>query len=353
MDASGISTGANWKDTLGGKLATAPVLVPVFSPRYFTREECGREIQVFLERKRLFSNSNPGLQMPACIIPVIWEWENLTIHPTLSGIHYGNANYPPKYETRRYGLRSLADLGKNRDDFKTFTDALGSVINQSLNGGVLLPAIAIDYQGMPNAFASPNPSGAVSGTRSVRFAYVAPSPAEVNAVRTNQTTYSATPRDWRAFDPACSTGIGMLSEAVAVELNLAHDTISIDGTWTSTVDAAQSVNGQVVFVVDSWAAKVPRYDPIFAALDQAKYHTCPVLVPLNDKDEENRGQRSQLLQALCSKLPSRVAAHAAFITDIADEVEYQHKLSRVLAARQSALINSANTPPSTITLPTI
>jgi len=354
MDTDGIPAGADWKETLGGKLAAAPILVPLFSPRYFTREECGREIQAFLERLRLFKQKNPSVATPLCIIPVVWEWENLTIHPALRGIHHGNPNYPQKYTARKSGLRSLADLAKNRDDFKTFCDALGSSINQALNTVPALISMAVDYRTLPNAFDAPNPSTPASGTRSVRFAYLAPRQSELAAVRSNQTTYTQIARDWRAFDPACPTAIGILSESVAAELTLAHDTIPLDAAWSTKVDAAHSANGQVVFVVDSWAAKIARYDPIFTELDQEKYRACPVLVPLNDKDEENGRQRAELLDALSKRLPGRAAARGnAFVADIANEVEYQIQLARVLAARQSELIGAVNPVAGAAALPMI
>jgi FxsC-like protein len=354
MDTDGIPTGANWPQKLGGQLATAPVLVPLFSPRYFTREECGREIQAFLERIRLFEKNNPGAGTPLCIIPVVWEWENLTIHPALRDIHYGNPNYPPKYRERKSGLRVLADLDKNRDHFKTFCDALGSAINLALNAGAALPPIAVDYRTLPNAFESPNPSNPASGTRSVRFAYVAALQSELRTVRRNQTTYSQSARDWRAFDPVCPGGIGILSEGVAAELTLAHDTIPLDEGWSSQVDAAGSANGQVVFIVDSWAARVARFDPIFAELDQEKYRSCPVLVPLNARDEENNRERSELLDALSRKLPGRAAAKGnTFVPGIADEVEYQQQLARILAARQSELIGAATARTGSAPLPMI
>lgn len=342
MDTDGIPTGANWTESLGGKLATAPVLVPLFSPRYFTREECGREIQVFLDRLRLFAQRNPGSNTPHCIIPVIWEWENLTVHPALQATHHDNPGYPPKYRARKAGLRSLADLDKNRDQFKTFCDALGSALNQALNSAVTLPPAMLDYKAVPNAFAAPNPSASTAGPKSVHFTYIAPRPSDLVAVRQNLAPYDQAARDWRAFDPVCPGGIGLLSEGVAAELTLAHETIPSGPGWTNAVDAADLAKGQVVFVVDSWAARLPRFNSILATLDQPKYRNFPMLVPLNDKDQENRQQRSKLLDELSKKLPGRAAAKGnSFVAFIANEDEYQQQLARVLAARQSELIGMA------------
>ena len=43
MDVNGIRAGEDWRQAVGGALATCRVLVPLYSRRYFTRAECGRE----------------------------------------------------------------------------------------------------------------------------------------------------------------------------------------------------------------------------------------------------------------------------------------------------------------------
>ena len=67
--------------------------------------------------------------------------------------------------------------------------------------------------------------------------------------------------------------------------------------------------------------------------------------PLNEKIEENRLKRSDLLDALARCLPSRApAAAASFGTGIGDEVDFQSQLGRARAAGQSGLIGAAAMP---------
>lgn len=283
MDTEGIATGATWQETLGGKLEAAHVLVPVFSPSFFASEQCGREVQAFLNRLRIYLNSNPPPAVtPACILPVIWLWENLAIHPSLKNIHYDNINYPPRYRTRQTGLRMLVDLNKNRDQFKTLTNHLAIAINRAIisaRTGAALPTIQMDYRQLPSAFASVNASEGATGPKSVQFAYVAPSRAQLGILRQNLTTYGAGGRDWRAFDPSCTSGIGHLSEGVAASLKMSYDMLPLDLQFTSKLDTALQMKGQAVFVVDSWAAQVNVYDDVLKELDKEKYYGCPVLVP--------------------------------------------------------------------------
>lgn len=356
MDTEGIPTGATWQETLGGKLESTPVLVPVFSPSFFASEQCGREVQAFLERLRIYLSSDPPPAVtPSCILPVIWLWENLAIHPTLRNIHYDNVNYPPKYRTKKTGMRMLVDLSKNRDQFKTLTNHLAIAINNALiaaRTGAALPPIRTDYRTLPSAFANINASQGAAGPRSVQFAYVAPSRGQLGMIRQNLTTYGEAGRDWRAFDPACPSGIGHLSEAVAANLKMSYDVLSLDQQLTTKLDAVQETKGQVVFVVDSWAAQVNAYDGIFAEIDKEKYRGCPVLIPLNNKDDENRQKRSQLLESLTKRLPGRAfAGGLAFVPDIKDEVEYQSQLGRALAMRQSELIGAVTSTAATVAAP--
>jgi hypothetical protein len=89
-----------------------------------------------------------------------------------------------------------------------------------------------------------------------------------------------------------------------------------------------------------------------AEVDKEKYRSCPVLVPLNNKDEENRSKESQLLEALAKRLPGRAAAGGlAFMPGITDEFDYQAQLSRALATRQSELVGTMSPPPPAIPAP--
>ena len=347
MDTEGIATGATWQETLGGKLESSPVLVPVFSPSFFASEQCGREVQAILERIRVCAAGQAATAVtPNCILPVIWVWENLAIHPTLRNIHYDNVNYPNRYRSKITGLRMLVDLARNRDQFKTFTVSLAIAINNALTA-TRLPSVKLDYRILPSAFATPNATVGATGPKSVKFAYLAPSRGELGTVRQHLATYGVEGRDWRAFDPSCPTGIGHLTEGVAASLRMSYDVISLDPQFTSKVEAAQQNNGQVVFVVDTWAAQLHGYDGIFAEVDKEEYRSCPMLVPLNNKDEENRSNQYHLLQTLAKRLPGRAAAGGlAFMPAIVDEYDYQAQLSRALATRQSELVGAMSQPPA-------
>ena len=180
-------------------------------------EKCKRSRETSLIRDKQSSTSGAAdLHTPGDL-----DMENTTIHPSFRDVHYDNVGYPATYRTQKTGLRLLVDLSKNRDHFKTLTNRLAVAINDAIiaaRKGSSLPVNRTDYHNLPSAFASVNASVGATGPRSVRFAYLAPARAELEAVRQNLISYGSEGRDWRAFDPTCPSGIGHLSEGVAASL---------------------------------------------------------------------------------------------------------------------------------------
>jgi hypothetical protein len=70
MDQSGIRLGDDWRETIAGALSTCRVFVPLYSRRYFTRPECGREWHAFT--RRLGSQRALRGAAAAPIVPALW-----------------------------------------------------------------------------------------------------------------------------------------------------------------------------------------------------------------------------------------------------------------------------------------
>ncbi|KUM90643.1 MULTISPECIES: TIR-like protein FxsC [Streptomyces] len=65
-----IPLGAEWEKHLKHALATCQVFVPVYSPRYFESEWCGKEWDAFERRQQHHRKSRPHTVTP--IVPVWW-----------------------------------------------------------------------------------------------------------------------------------------------------------------------------------------------------------------------------------------------------------------------------------------
>jgi hypothetical protein len=74
IDRKVILQGANWDATLSKGLSGNKAFVSLFTPLYFTRESCGKELFVFLMRSQgLGIDSNGALTGVENVIPIRWE----------------------------------------------------------------------------------------------------------------------------------------------------------------------------------------------------------------------------------------------------------------------------------------
>jgi FxsC-like protein len=351
MDTLNTQHGESWSQILSREFCSARVLVPVYSPRFFYSEECGREVQAFLERGRAFTRDIQHELWPRCILPVVWIWEDLEAylsHPILKTVSYGNKNYPQAYLDKKQDLKMLVKSGSR--PLHSLIRPLALNIHRAIQLAAADPLPSLDpirWDELPNAFDIERPRAISKGPRCVQFAYLAPTLDRLPEGRKSLSNYGVRVRDWKAFDPECPTSIGSLSDSIATDMNLSIDHNSID------LNKFEPPKKIVVFVVDSWAAKVGGYAPILQKLDEAKYHAHPVLIPLNAKDPENQQRRGELVEDLRRLLPRRSAEKNVFLGGIADENEYETSLRKVLATRQSQIINSADGGDDASSMPVI
>ncbi|PWU07004.1 MAG: hypothetical protein C5B51_11085 [Terriglobia bacterium] len=96
--------GQEWDENIANALAGSRVLVSLYSGDYFGRENCGKEFQVFLQRRREYqklTNFRPG-----GIIPVLWA--PCQVPRTLPDFLYSEL---PGSLYEREGLQYIASVG--------------------------------------------------------------------------------------------------------------------------------------------------------------------------------------------------------------------------------------------------
>jgi len=101
---AGGETGTEWNDELSNAAAGSRVAIALYSPSYFTSVWCGREFQVFLDRRAKACAS--GDRAPVAIIPLIWIRHNMP--PAASQIQYTDDLFPRDYAD--IGLRQIMAL---------------------------------------------------------------------------------------------------------------------------------------------------------------------------------------------------------------------------------------------------
>src|SRR5438034_804055 len=110
VDTQSIQPGQDWSDELAEALGTAETMVCLYSPSYFQSEHCGKEMQVFLDRRRRYMRTNFG-KKPSNIIPIVWQPIPLRIPKTLPDIEYRDTFFDPDNR----GVWDLGDQGQSRE----------------------------------------------------------------------------------------------------------------------------------------------------------------------------------------------------------------------------------------------
>jgi TIR domain len=91
VDRTDIQPGDEWPDALADALRAAQTLVCLYSPSYFLSDYCGKEMQVFLERRQNYMHTNAG-KPPANIIAVAWQPIPRRVPKTLPDFQITNPN---------------------------------------------------------------------------------------------------------------------------------------------------------------------------------------------------------------------------------------------------------------------
>jgi hypothetical protein len=100
FDTTNIETGSDWNEELSQAAGRSRVALALFSPSYFASVWCGREFQVFLDRRKQAA-VNSGMRAPVSIIPVIWI-RPAALPEAASALQYMDSgipysSFPPEY----------------------------------------------------------------------------------------------------------------------------------------------------------------------------------------------------------------------------------------------------------------
>jgi hypothetical protein len=154
-----IAPGEDWHQTaLPRALDTSHVLVCLQSPNYFLSEYCGKELEVFLQRRQRFVALHGGGEPPDCIIPVLWQPTVRNRPRTLPTLQWTLPNGGPSQVEMR-GLFEAIDA----DDrgWRPFVRRLAERISNLLITNVgtnSLPSLATRplLEAIPSAFDPPS-----------------------------------------------------------------------------------------------------------------------------------------------------------------------------------------------------
>ncbi|GAA4997333.1 TIR-like protein FxsC [Kitasatospora paranensis] len=133
-------------------LATCRVFVPLYSPRYFGSERCGKEWYGFARRAPRAGDGSE--QRASGIVPVVWLPVPVAELPPAAGrLRFNHRSFGPDYQ--REGLLSLARTARHRSQYELVVHRLAVRIVQVAHETRIPPGRPLSWDVLANAFLTP------------------------------------------------------------------------------------------------------------------------------------------------------------------------------------------------------
>lgn len=270
----GMAVGTRWSDALSENLARCKVFVPLYSPRYFMSEQCGREWWAFSQRQ-VNHRARGGATGASAIVPALWVPVQPAHMPQVAlELQFHRASFGQDYaEEGFYGLTKLRYL---RDEYERAVYRLAKQIVRVADEAVLEEGpVYTDYESLPSAFGSAD--------RPARFdiSVVACSRADLPPGR-EPDYYGDRPRDWNPYHPTSTLPLG----DHAADLIRAMDYKVSFRDFEPTADRVLKPGAEApgLLLVDPWVLRNPRYRELLWEVDQSAPPWTTVVVPWNQQD---------------------------------------------------------------------
>lgn len=315
-----LQIGDNWPEELSRKLSTCRVFVPLYSPRYFESEHCGKEWAAFLSRAG-------GQGGPKAIVPALWTPERgLNLPAAAKDIQFNHADISPRYAEE--GLYKIIKLNKYRSQYQEATIALANRIIEIANENPMPERQIADYRSVPSAFDHSEPE------RPVTLTVIAPDLSDLPEGRSPY-HYGRTAREWDPFRD--HNGSRPLAD-LASELVRARGFRPEVGSLPDHLDAlcAEEPQSPGVVLIDPWVVTGERWRALLRRIACPNRQWIAVVVPWNSDDRElmehGRWLRERLEEVLNVKLhepacapsvPTRSAFQIA-LTEALDKASQQY-----------------------------
>jgi len=339
-----IRSGEGWSERLGEVLATCRVFVPLFSPRYFASEMCGKEWYAFAQRTihhRARSN-----QRAEAIVPALW----VPVPPSqLPGpaerLQFNHRDFGDRYVSD--GLYGLIKLRLFAEEYERAVYELAKRIVNVADTTRLGTGRPVDYRMAPSAFGPPNSTVA---PRPMQVTIAAPTRHDLPEGRSAD-YYGDTPQEWNPYHPAAVRPLAYLTEDLVRSLNYQATIASFDEESGHPGGKQPPVRPEIL-VVDRWALQDEERRRRLAAFDAENRPWVTMVVPWNREDQESRAAEAELTDKLEQTMPVKMHQGRAFCRAAARGVPSMEAFGQILprvveAAAQQYLRHAAVYPPAT------
>ncbi|MEU6313562.1 TIR-like protein FxsC [Streptomyces sp. NPDC047014] len=319
-----IRSGEGWSERLGAALATCRVFVPLFSPRYFASEMCGKEWFAFAQRA---IHQGAVSNRPAeAIVPALW----VPVPPSqLPGpaerLQFNHNTFGERYVTD--GLYGLIKLRGYAEQYERAVYELAKRIVRVAETVRLTPVRPVDYRVVPSAF---GPAGNHTGgpARSLHVTVAAASRHDLPDGRSPE-YYGDSALEWNPYHPVSQRPVAYVAEELVKNLNYQTSMGSFDDE-AGHFDSKQPPTRPEILIVDRWAVEDPDRRQRLAAFDQESRPWINVVVPWNRYDHQSRAKENELARRLEETLPVKMSQGRAACRAAANGVANMETLGQIL-----------------------
>ncbi|WP_329115024.1 TIR-like protein FxsC [Streptomyces sp. NBC_01465] len=336
-----IRSGEGWSERLGDVLANCRVFVPLFSPRYFASEMCGKEWYAFAQRA--IQHQARSNRPTEAIVPALW----VPVPPhQLPGpaerLQFNHGDFGERYVTD--GLYGLIKLKIFNEQYEHAVYELAKRIVSVADDAAVRPGRPVDYRIAPSAFGPPS-----AGPRPMQLTVAAPTRHELPEGRVAD-YYGDSPLDWNPYHPIAVRPLVSMAEDLVRALNYQASTVSFD-EQVLHLDGKQPPSHPEVLIVDRWALHDEDRRNRLAAFDAEHRPWVSVIVPWNRDDHQSRAAENDLAAKLEDTMPAKLREGRATSRAAAKGVPSMEAFGAVLpqvieAAAQQYLKHAAVYPPA-------
>jgi FxsC-like protein len=291
-----MQPGDNWSERLSEMLADCRVFVPLFSPRYFTSEMCGKEWHAF-EQRAIHHRARSDRPAEA-IVPALWvPVPPSQLPPSAERLQFNHRYFGERYVSD--GLYGLIKLERYAQEYERAVYELAKRIVTVADTVRLAPGRSRDLRLVRNAFEPPN--GVSEDRRSIQITVVAPTRRKLPEGRTPE-YYGGSAQDWNPYYPASTRSLAHVTEDLVRSLNYQAVITSFD-VESGRPGGRKQPDTPEILLIDPWALQDEERRHRLAAFDANNQPWTTVIVPGNRDDGQSQAAKAELTEQLEQTMP--------------------------------------------------
>ncbi|WP_433225037.1 TIR-like protein FxsC [Microtetraspora malaysiensis] len=318
-----LRSGHHWPERLADALATCRVFVPLYSPRYFESEQCGKEWAAF--QQRMTNHAGPDGQLPEAIVPALWTPLPADQLPQVAqAIQFTHDGLGPRYQDE--GFYGLIKITSMRSHYQRATLALAKrIVEVAHSTYIASTRPPPEYHSLTSAFPD------YRAERPLKVTIAAPDLGTLPPER-NPYFYGLTPQEWNPYrGENCTRPLASYAADVVSAYGFLPQVGSLD-EHASERTAEESPGSPAVMLVDPWATMGADCRERLRDLNRPEPRWVSVIVPWNNDDAQTAQARDRLRASVDGALDEG-------LTDLGTDVE---SLSAFHRALPDALGRAAN-----------